>query len=47
MVTYYNLCNELIYKIAFDLYHVYVTRFDATYPNLTLSHDRYSLHVDC
>jgi hypothetical protein len=24
------LCNELIYKVGFDLYNVYMTRFDAT-----------------
>jgi hypothetical protein len=30
MVTHYILCNELIYKLGFDLYTVYVTRFDAT-----------------
>jgi hypothetical protein len=30
MVTHYKLCNELLYKLGFDQYIVYVTRFDAT-----------------
>jgi hypothetical protein len=47
MVTHFILCNDLLYKICFDLYAVYVTRFVATLHNLTISYDIYSLHVDC
>jgi hypothetical protein len=35
-----TLCNELHYKVGFYLHTVYMTRFDATYPNLTVSYDR-------
>jgi hypothetical protein len=36
-----TLCNELIYIVCFELYSVYMTRFDATEHKLTVSHFRY------
>jgi hypothetical protein len=35
-----KLCIELLYKVSFNLYAVYMTRFDATLPNLSVSYDR-------
>jgi hypothetical protein len=36
-----TLCIELIYKVGFDQYTVYKTRFDATEHKLSVSHFRY------
>jgi hypothetical protein len=36
-----TLCNKLLYKIGFDLYTVYMTRFDVTEHNLTFTHVLY------